>query len=237
MSSQSRSTRNQRSSNTPQSSQSRIVPPVIIPARPPVPDVAFFAQRDRLLEEYHRAYDQGYLVHRRLVEEEDADALNRLLGGMALALDNVEDVVIRMEKLPAGDWPFSRPAIGFWRESISLFERTDDIDEMAARILDLSTRLRRISGASVEVPSLAPPTEVAEDEDPVIVHETKVSIPLLPSIIADPVHSATDVEVALRTSYALPSPPKNLDRGAFRVVRPNAVVRSSRNIGSRKPRR
>jgi hypothetical protein len=185
MSSQGRSTRSQRPSNASQSSQPRVVPPVIIPARPLVPDVALAAQRDRLLDEYNRAYDQGYAVHRRLVEEEDKDTLARLLGGMALVLDNVEDVVVRMEKLPAGNWPFSRPAVGFWRESISLFERTDEIDEIAARIQNLNTRLRTISGASVEVPSLAPSTEVAEEEDPVIVHETKVSVSFPFLIIAD----------------------------------------------------
>ena len=96
MSSKGRSIRSQPPSNTSHPSQSSAIPTVTIPPRI-ISSSSDSALRDRLLDDYSIAYDQGNQVSRRLSTERDPTMTARFLNGMVLALDNIEDIVERME--------------------------------------------------------------------------------------------------------------------------------------------
>ena len=96
MSSRNRSIRSQPPSNTSHQSQSSNIPTVTIPPRASIPDNAF---RDRLLDDYNFAFDQGNQLTRRIEADHDPSLTARYLSGMILALDNLEDVDERLTRL------------------------------------------------------------------------------------------------------------------------------------------
>ena len=102
MSSKGRSIRSQPPSNTSRPSQSSTIPTVTIPPRAAA-SVSDSALRDRLLDDYNFAFDQGNQISRCLEAEHDPSMTARYLSGMVLALDNVEDIVERMERVGPGD--------------------------------------------------------------------------------------------------------------------------------------
>ena len=147
MSSRNRSIRSQPPLNTSRLSQSSTIPTVTIPPRASasVPDNAL---RDCLLDDYNFAFDQGNQLTRRLEAEHDPSlpVTARYLSGMVLALDNVEDIMIRMERVGPGDWQFSRPSIGHWQETLANYLETPSVTKSFNRIGDLSTRVFALCG-------------------------------------------------------------------------------------------
>ena len=88
MSSKGHSICSQLPSNTSHPSQSSTIPTVTIPPRVAA-SVSDSALRDRLLDDYNFAFDQGNQISRRLKAEHDPSMTARYLNGMVLALDNV----------------------------------------------------------------------------------------------------------------------------------------------------
>ena len=143
MSSRNRSTRSQPPSNTSRQSQPSNIPTVTIPPRTSVPDNAF---RDRLLDDYNFAFDQGNQLTRHLESDHDPSLTARYLSGMVLALDNLEDIVLRMERVGPGDWPFARPSIGHWQETLVNYLESPSVVKSFDRIGELSTRIFVLCG-------------------------------------------------------------------------------------------
>ena len=178
MSSRNRSIRSQPPSNTSRPSQSSNIPTVTIPPRASasVPDNAF---HDRLLDDYNFAFDQGNQLTRLLEADHDPSLTARYLSGMVLALDNVEDIVIRMERVSPGDWQFSRPSIGHWQETLANYlETTPSVTKSFDRIGDLSTRVFALCGKTGQGLMTGPGHVVGEvDSDPgeeVVINATAV---------------------------------------------------------------
>ena len=66
---------------------------------------------------------------------------------MVLALDNLEDVVLRMERVGPGDWPFARPSNRHWQETLANYlETAPSVTKSFDRIGDLSTRVFALCG-------------------------------------------------------------------------------------------
>ena len=177
MSSRNRSIRSQPSSNTSRPSQSSNIPTVTIPPRASasVPDNAL---RDRLLDDYNFAFDQGHQLTRRLEADHDPSLTVRYLSGMVLALDNVEDIVLRMERVGPSDWQFSRPSIGHWQEMLVNYLETPSVVKSFDRIGDLSTRVFALCGKTGQGLTTEPGHVAGEvDSDPgeeVVVNVTAV---------------------------------------------------------------
>ena len=176
MSSRNRSTRSQPPSNTSHQSQSSNIPTVTIPPHASISDNAFL---DRLLDDYNFAFDQGNQLTRLLEADHDPSLTARYLSGMILALDNLEDVVLRMERVGPGDWPFSRPSIGHWQETLANYlETAPSVTRSFDRIGDLSTHVFALCGKTGQVLKTGPGHVVGEvDSDPseeVVINGTAV---------------------------------------------------------------
>ena len=145
MSTRNRSIRSQPPSNTSRPSQSSTIPTVTIPPRASA-SVSDNALRDLLLDDYNFAFDQGNQLTRRLEAEHEPSLTARYLSGMVLALDNVEDIVIRMERVGPCDWQISRPSIGHWQETLANYSETPSVTKSFDRIGDLSTCVFALCG-------------------------------------------------------------------------------------------
>ena len=147
MSSRNRSICSQPPSNTSRQSQPSNIPTVTIPPRTSasVPGNAFC---DRLLDDYNLnfAFDQGHQLTRCLEADHDPSLTARYLSGMVLALDNIEDIELRMERVGPGDWPFSRPSIGHWQETLANYLESPSVVKSFDRIGDLSTHMFALCG-------------------------------------------------------------------------------------------
>ena len=98
---------------------------------------------------------------------------------MVLALDNVEDIMIRMERVGPGDWQFSRPSIGHWQETlVNYLETTPSVTKSFDRIGDLSTRVFALCGKTGQGLMTGPGHIIGEvDSDPgeeVVINATAV---------------------------------------------------------------
>ena len=149
MSSKGRSIRSQLPSNMARPSQSSTIPTVTIPPRVAA-SVSGSALRDRLLDDYNFAFDQGNQISRRLKAKHNPSMTVRYLNGMILTLDNVEDIVERMERVGPGDWQFARPSIGHWQETLANFLEAPTVVKSFNRIGDLSTRVFALCGKTGE---------------------------------------------------------------------------------------
>ena len=177
MSSKDRSIHSQPPLNTSRPSQLSTIPTVTIPpcAAASVSDNAL---RDRLLDDYNFAFDQGNQLTRRLEAEHNPSMTARYLSGMVLALDNVEDIVNHMEQVGPGDWQFARPSIRHWQEMLTNYLETPSVIQSFDRIGDLSTRAFALCGKTGEGLMTEPGHVAGEaDSDPgeeVVVNVTAV---------------------------------------------------------------
>ena len=176
MSSKGRSTHSQPPSSSSRQAQSSTIPTVTIPPRASAsgPDNAL---RDHLLDDYNFAFDQGNQLTSRLEAVHDPYMTARYLSGMVLALDNIEDIVLRMERVGPGNWMFSRPAIGHWQETLANYLESPSVVQSFDRIGDLSTRMFVLCGKTVQGSTSEPghaAGEVESNPDEEVVNPTAV---------------------------------------------------------------
>jgi hypothetical protein len=141
MSSSGRYTRSSRGGNVRPTNP---VPPSNTNTTTNPPSIA--AQRSALLAEYHTRYDEGNDYRLRIPDALSTDAIHRLLNGLDLSLQRLEDIVTRMESVPTSNWGFVRPNIAHWPESLTRLRKSPAVERLFSRIRNLSDRIIAVAG-------------------------------------------------------------------------------------------
>ena len=121
--------------------------------------------------------DRGVCAQFLVIEDPSARAF--VFVGSRIATDRLINVVLRMKRVGPGDWPFSRPSIGHWQETLANYlETAPSVTRSFDRIGDLSTRVFTLCGKTGQGLMTGPGHVVGEvDSDPseeVVINATAV---------------------------------------------------------------